>query len=141
MGRESCFRSSFLSDNAVIWCYILVADAKTQSPPSTGSGFITSKESNLEVWKNAQRKIYVPQEYEELQLRIFFAAHCGLGDHRGLTVTIELIKGRVFWTTMHADIKAFVQSCLVGILSKRGLKFLASWSAVARATSSRALSL
>ena len=82
----------------------VIAEAQTQSPPSTGSGFTPSKESNLEIWKIAQGKIYVPEEDEELQLCICAAAYCGLGGHIGLTATTQLIKDRVFWTTMDADI-------------------------------------
>ena len=32
----------------------VIAKAQTQSLPSTGSGFTPLKESNLEIWKNAQ---------------------------------------------------------------------------------------
>ncbi len=62
-------------------------------------------------------KIYIPEKDDELQLRICVAAHCGLGGHRGLKATTNIVKEKLHWSTMDADVKAFVQSCLVCILS------------------------
>ncbi len=55
-------------------------------------------------------KIYIPAKDEELLLRICVAAHCGLGGHRGLTATTNIMKEKLHWSTIDADIKAFVQS-------------------------------
>ncbi len=42
--------------------------------------------------------------------------------HRGLTATTNIVKEKLQWSTMDADIKAFVQSCLVCTLSSSGSK-------------------
>ncbi len=44
------------------------------------------------------------------------------GVTEGLTATAKVIKDKLRWTTMYADIKAFVQSCLVCTLSASGSK-------------------
>ncbi len=37
-------------------------------------------------------KIYIPENFNELQLSICVAAHCGLGGHRGLIATTNIVK-------------------------------------------------
>ncbi len=66
-----------------------------------------------DIWMTKTGKIYIPEKDDELQLRICVAAHCGLGGHRGLTATTNIVNEKLQWSTMDADIKAFVQSCLV----------------------------
>ncbi len=50
-------------------------------------------------------KRFIPDDDEELQLRIYAAAQCGLGDHREMTATAKVIKDKLPWTSMDADIK------------------------------------
>ncbi len=75
-----------------------------------------------DIWMTKNGKIYIPKKDDELQLRICLASHCGLGGHRGLTATSNIVKEKLQWPTMDADIKAFVQSCLVCTLSSSGSK-------------------
>ncbi len=62
-------------------------------------------------------KIYIPEKDDELQLCICVAAHCGLGGHRGLTATTDIVKEKLHWSKIDADITAVVQSCLVCTIS------------------------
>ncbi len=62
-------------------------------------------------------KIFIPDNDKKPQIRICVAARSGLGGHRGLTATAKGITDKLHWTTSDADIKAFVQSCLVCTLS------------------------
>lgn len=59
---------------------------------------------------------------KELQLGICVAAHCELGGHRGYTTTSAIIKEKFDLPTLQADVKTFVQRCLVCMLSASGDK-------------------
>lgn len=93
-------------------------------PPKSGWKKVLLRQysSESEIWANDDGKWYVPPEDEELQLRIVVAAHCGLGGHRGYTTTCNVIKDKLTWETVDDDVKAFVQGCLVCLLSDSGMK-------------------
>jgi len=74
------------------------------------------------TWRDRNGKLYIPPNDEELQLRICVAAHCGMGGHRGYTATSAIVKEHVHWPTLDADVKSFVQSCLICLLSSSGNK-------------------
>lgn len=107
----------------------VIAASQKKFPPSESVCLayskLTRKSSQgieLELWVSKDGQLYIPAEDEELQLRIMVAAHCGLGGHRGYTTTCNIIKEKVVWDTIDEDVKAFVQSCLVCMLSESGIK-------------------
>lgn len=61
-----------------------------------------------------------------MQLRLAVSAHCGLGGHRGYTTTYDILNEKVHWEGLEEDIKVFVQSCLVCLLSSSGEKICRS---------------
>ena len=102
-----------------------IAASQHASPPTPDSiakyGYEYTYNS-LSVWRSSEGKLYVPQDDEEMHLRICVAAHCGLGGHRGYIATRDIIKEKLHWPTLDADVKSFVQSCLVCLLSASGDK-------------------
>ena len=113
--------SFFQINRSLLRSLEVIADAHKRSPQLSGIDFNLSNGS-VAVWKNDQGKIYVPPDDEELHLRICVAAHCGLGGHRGYTTTCTIIKDEIYSLTIDADVKAFVQSYLVCLLSASGDK-------------------
>jgi Integrase zinc binding domain len=55
---------------------------------------------------------WVPQEPADLRLRIIIAAHAAHGGHRGVQATLRSLSTEFYWTTLDADVQAFVSSCL-----------------------------
>ncbi len=90
------------------------------SSPPHDAGISLSSNLGSEIRTTKNGKIYIPEDDDELQLRICVAAHCGLGGHRGLTANTNIVREKLHWSTMDADTRAFVQSCLVCTLSSSG---------------------
>ena len=121
--RVSAFRVPLITEEKpALPSTYCIATSQAKSPPAPGTGWKQQQEGSDTVWKNDSGMYYIPDDDEELQLRICVAAHCGLGGHRGLTSTMQIIKSKVSWSTMEADVRAFVQSCLVCVLSAGGMK-------------------
>lgn len=104
----------------------IISEAQNRSPHTAELDCTLSKE-NPAVWRNAQGLLYIPKDDEKLHLRILVAAHCGFGGHRGYTTTCNIVKARMYWPTLEADVKAFVQSCLVCLLAASGNKARVLW--------------
>lgn len=66
--------------------------------------------------------IWIPDESEELQLRIFFIGHSGPSGHRGVQPTTVAIKSVFQWSTLVEDVKAFCRSCIHCVLTLGGLR-------------------
>lgn len=69
------------------------------------------------VYKDNGGVIWVPNDYDSNKLRIFTAAHTGIGGHRAVLPTQKTIEPHFFWKKMENEIKSFVNSCLYCILS------------------------
>lgn len=100
----------------------VISESQKKYPPPNGSGL--KKSGELQLWKNSEGKLYIPEEDEALQLRICVSAHCGCGAHLGIGPTTDIIKDKLVWSTMHSDIKSLVQSCIVCVLCSIGSKVL-----------------
>ncbi len=94
----------------------VIYKSELTSPPSSDAGCSLTSHQGTYIWMRKNGKIYI-LEKDELQLRICVAAHRGLGGHRGLTATTNIVEEKLHWSTIDSDIKAFVQSCLVCTLS------------------------
>ncbi len=91
----------------------VISKSQRASPPPPDAGCSLTSNLGTDIWMTKNGKIYIPEKDDELQLRICVAVHCGFGGHRGHTATTKIVKENLHWSTMEADIKAFVQSCLV----------------------------
>lgn len=96
---------------------VIEVSQKLKSPASD-SGFSLKNG----VYRDASGKHFIPPHDELLQLRVCVAVHCGLGGHRGQEATFSIIRDKVTWPTLHADVKAFAQSCLDCLISSSGSK-------------------
>ena len=121
--RVSAFRVPLITEDLPeLPSLEVIAKSQDESPPAEFSDFTRKNIRDINLWQNTQGKLYIPEKDQDVQLRICVAAHCGLGGHRGLSSTTQVIKDKVLWSTMDANIKAFVQSFLVCLLSAGGLK-------------------
>lgn len=106
-------------------CLIAISSSKKKYPIPKGYGKKLNhlhELSEVEVWANGHWEILIPSDDEELQLRIIFVARYGIGAHRGYTTTCNVIKDKLTWQIVVADIKTFVQGCLTCLLSGREIK-------------------
>lgn len=97
----------------------VIAESQNKDAPPENGGYTLSS-GDIALWCDRNGKLYIPSNDEELQLRIAISARCGLAGHRGYTTTCEMIKENIHWKNIEEDIKAFVQGCLVCLLSVSG---------------------
>lgn len=100
----------------------IFAESQRNATPCNNPNFKLQSVNGNNVWMSDDGKLYVPPEDVDLQLRICVAAHCGLGGHRGITATKMIIREKVEWPTLDADVEAFCQDCFVCIISETGQK-------------------
>lgn len=75
-----------------------------------------------DLWKNTAGAVWIPEQAEELQLRICIAAHTGTGGHRGQEATEIAIRRCYFWPTLTVDVRLFVKACIHCISTTGGEK-------------------
>lgn len=91
---------------------------KSQTRHTPPSESIYKKSDDIpNMWVTPDGQMYLQPGDEEVLLRIFVSAHCGLEGHRVCTRNYEVIKAKLHLPTLDADVKVFVQSCLVCLLS------------------------
>lgn len=66
--------------------------------------------------------VWVPDECVDLKLRLLTVAHAGSAGHRGADSTWNALRETFKWTDMRDDVRSFVSSCLLCVLSKSGDK-------------------
>ena len=64
------------------------------------------------VWRNEDNEAWIPDGAKQLQHLLYAVAHQGVSGHRGREVTMKLLQGRVRWTHMERDVRAWRQGCL-----------------------------
>lgn len=115
--------SAYLVGRHIFSVPVLVSSSDAEfdwpTPASFGAiqeQFITDEPINLQyvegLWENAANAIWIPEKSENMQLRIFIAAHTGLGGHRGQNATEFAIRAKYFWYTLTVDVRIFVKSCI-----------------------------
>ncbi|ETW07559.1 hypothetical protein H310_02046 [Aphanomyces invadans] len=57
-------------------------------------------------------KIWIPDDALDIQMQICVIAHAGVAGHRRLDATTRSVSEMFDWTTLEADVKQFVTSCL-----------------------------
>ena len=63
-----------------------------------------------------------PDDAIELKLRLLTIAHAGNAGHRGADPTWHALRNHFTWTDQRADVRNFVASCLLCLMSKSGNK-------------------
>ena len=71
------------------------------------------------VIKNA---VWIPEDCIDLKLRLLTIAHAGNAGHRGSDPTWHALRERFTWVGLRDDVRSFVSSCLLCVLSKSGNK-------------------
>jgi Integrase core domain/Integrase zinc binding domain len=84
-------------------CQQINAMARQEAPPQQVDA------GGMRMINNA---LWIPECAVELQLRLCVEAHCRSAENRAYEATLGAIKQYVAWTTMHKDVKVFVQNCL-----------------------------
>jgi Integrase zinc binding domain len=64
------------------------------------------------LYRTKVRKVWIPSDADDLQLRICIVAHMGIWGHRGRKTTTDRIKGIFDWDTLAEDVKTFCNTCL-----------------------------
>jgi len=65
---------------------------------------------------------WIPNDCVELKLRLLTIAHAGAAGHRGADPTWHALREEFTWTDLRDDVRSFVSSCLLCVLSKSGNK-------------------
>lgn len=65
---------------------------------------------------------WIPDECIDLKLRLLTIAHAGNAGHRGFDPTWNFLREPVTWNSQRDDVRSFVSSCLLCVLSKSGKK-------------------
>ena len=66
------------------------------------------------------KRIWIPNSDQNLQLKILVASHCGAIRHRGVTATISVLLEQFYWKSMKRDAEQLVKGCLHCIATRTG---------------------
>lgn len=67
-------------------------------------------------------KVWIPEDSEELKLRLLKIAHGGKAGHRGGEATAASLRVEFVWKGLTTDAKDFVSNCLLCVRSRSGSK-------------------
>lgn len=88
--------------------------------------YLSSLPKNSNCQGNEPRKvgnpIWIPEEADNLQLRLLITAHCGTSGHRGAESTEEVLKEQFTWDSIKEDTRDLVLGCINCLMSKTGHK-------------------
>lgn len=65
-------------------------------------------------------KIWIPEDCEELKLKIMVISHTSSMGHRGIDATRSIISESFWWETLEKDLRNFIKNCLHCIVSRTG---------------------
>ena len=69
-------------------------------------------QDNQGLFRDKEDRIVIPEEAEELKLRLIITAHCGAMGHRGVEPTYLRLKVVFNWKNMKEDVKQFIKNCI-----------------------------
>lgn len=64
------------------------------------------------LYRTTDHKIWIPEQADDLQLRLCVIAHTSAGGHRGKLATKTAISEKFSWSTLSEDVDLFVASCI-----------------------------
>ncbi|RHZ02562.1 hypothetical protein DYB35_013340 [Aphanomyces astaci] len=69
---------------------------------------------DVPVRKTATGAVWFPTSASDLHMRLFVVAHIGVGGHRGINTTKQILVDRFWWSDIASDVSYFVDRCLHG---------------------------
>ncbi|RHY66860.1 hypothetical protein DYB34_009142 [Aphanomyces astaci] len=69
---------------------------------------------DVPVRKTATGAVWIPTSASDLHMRLFVVAHIGVGGHRGINTTKQILVDRSWWSDIASDVSYFVDRCLHG---------------------------
>lgn len=67
-------------------------------------------------------KIWIPDDDDELKMKLLVTAHCGAAGHRGRDSTKSILQERYIWKNMSDDCADFLKHCLHCLSANGDLK-------------------
>lgn len=65
------------------------------------------------LWRvSSPGPIWIPDDADDLQLRLIVIAHSGASGHRGRSTTYQALSSEFFWSTLNDDVALFVKTCI-----------------------------
>lgn len=64
------------------------------------------------LWKDSRGAVWVPDDANDLQLRLCITVHTGPSGHRGNKATQIVLRDHFFWKTVNKDVQTSVRSCI-----------------------------
>ena len=74
------------------------------------------------VLRDKHNLIWIPDDDDDLQLRICIIGHTGPAGHRGIDTTRTNISSIFTWKTLQDDVKTFVNSCIHCLSTTKGIR-------------------
>lgn len=74
------------------------------------------------LWKNPIASIWIPEQSDDLHLRLCVIAHTSSSGHRAHSSTEKILRKSFFWSTLSADVRTFVHSCIHCLCTSGGGK-------------------
>lgn len=88
-----------------------------RAKPRTHSAPHLRRDPSDEIWKHHGR-IWVPENYHELQPELVVSAHSGTVGHRGFDATASISRKTFWWTSLDRDTSTLVRGCIYGIFTR-----------------------
>ena len=79
---------------------------------------VSPDDTGLYISKNG--KPWIPAECTDLKVRLLTITHAGTVGHRGADATWHILREAFHWTGQRKDVRAFVSSCLLCVMTKSG---------------------
>jgi hypothetical protein len=84
------------------------------------------------LWKQ-NKKIIIPQEDEDMKIRLYVIAHAGAAGHFRQYATVKQLKENFIWDKMEENVKSLIEQCLHCVAVPGGLKEPRPWGDTLRA--------
>ncbi|KAE8877505.1 hypothetical protein PF003_g38398 [Phytophthora fragariae] len=106
-------RVSPLEEPEFVWPSESEIRASQEAARASGqimTGTQLDDERHLLVTRTGQ--VYIPDDAADLQQRLCVVAHAGVSGHRGGRATQQALEAVFYWSSLGADVAAFVNGCL-----------------------------
>ena len=91
---------------------------------SAQNEYISTKPENVKLigdaYRDQKQRLWLPDDANDLQLRVCIIAHTGPSGHRGYNTTVHNIEKEFIWSTVREDVDKFLKACIHCISTKGG---------------------